>query len=146
MRAGLTWLLNITFVIVISGCATSGPPPVPVPPTASPASYDGIYRGSIRLTSSGVSGSESNWCDTPAAISLSLRNSAFSYVLAHPNVPHNSNYSLSPTFVVAVAPDGAFNATSQNGEAQMTGRITGSHLAGQINGTACNYAFTAERS
>ena len=39
MRAGLTWLLNITFVIVISGCATSGPPPVPVPPTASPASY-----------------------------------------------------------------------------------------------------------
>jgi hypothetical protein len=100
----------------------------------------------IQLTSSSVGGAQSKWCDTPPAISLSVRNSAFSYVLAHPNVPQDSNYSLSPTFAVAVAPDGSFDSTSQNGGAEMAGRITGSHMAGQINGTGCGYAFTADRS
>ncbi len=78
--------------------------------------------------------------------SLALQNSTFNYVLLHPNVPKDSHYSLSPTFAVAVGSDGSFNATSQNGEAQMVGQITGSQLAGKINGTACNYAFTAEKS
>jgi hypothetical protein len=146
MPAGTKRLASVILITAIGGCATSGPPPVPPPPTALPTSFDGNYRGSIRLTSSGVSGSQSKWCDTPPAISLTLQNGAFSYVLVHPNVPKDANYSLSPTFAVVVAPDGSFNSTSQNGEAQMVGRITGSHLAGQISGTACGYAFTAERS
>jgi hypothetical protein len=146
MRAGLAQLANITLITAIGGCATSEPLAVPPMPTASPALFDGTYRGFIRLTSSGVSGDQTSWCDTPPAISLSLQNSAFSYILAHPNVPKDSTYSLSPTFAVVVAPDGSFSATSQNGEAQMIGRITGSRLAGQINGTACDYAFTADRS
>jgi hypothetical protein len=126
MRAGVQRLANVILVTAMGGCATSGPPPVPPPPTAPLVSFDGNYRGSIRLTSSGVPRGQTNWCDTPPAISLSLQNNAFSYVLAHPNVPKDSTYSLSPTFAVAVAPDGSFNATSQNGEAQMVGRITGS--------------------
>jgi hypothetical protein len=142
MRAGLAKLANIILITAIGGCTTSGPPP----PTAPPTSFDGNYQGSIRLTSSGVSGIERKWCDTPPAISFSLRNGAFSYVLMHPNVPQDSKYSLSPTFTVVVAADGSFNATSQNGEAQMVGRITGSDMAGQISGTACGYAFTAEKS
>ena len=97
-------------------------------------------------TTLNVSGRPTVRCDTPPAISFALQNSTFNYVLLHPNVPKDSHYSLSPTFAVAVGSDGSFNATSQNGEAQMVGRITGSQLAGQINGTACNYAFTAEKS
>jgi hypothetical protein len=146
MRARVERLATIILVTAIGGCAGSGPPPAPPPSLTSPVSFDGIYRGSIRLTSSGVPRGQTNWCDTPPAISLSLQNGAFNYVLLHPNVPTDSHYSLSPTFAVVVAPDGSFNATSQNGEAQMVGGITGSQLAGQINGTACNYAFTAEKS
>ncbi len=144
MRAGLVGLASI--IGAIGGCATSGPPPVPAPSIVSPVSFDGNYRGSIQLTSSGISGGQTGWCDTPPAISLSLQQGAFNYVLTHPNVPKDSNYSLSPTFAVVIAPDGSFNATSQNGEAQMVGRITGSHLAGRIDGTACGYAFAAEKS
>jgi hypothetical protein len=138
---------TVAILALIGGCVGSAQAPAPPPPSLeSPVSFDGTYRGSIRVTSTGISGGQTNWCDTPPAISLSLQNSAFNYVLLHPNVPKDSNYSLSPTFAVVVAPDGSFNASSQNGEAQMVGRITGSQLAGQINGTACNYAFTAERS
>jgi hypothetical protein len=100
----------------------------------------------IQLTFSAARGADSKWCDTPPVISLSVQNNAFSYVLAHPNVPQDSSYSLSPTFTVTVAPDGSFDATSVNGEAKIAGHISGSHMAGQINGTACIYAFTAERS
>jgi hypothetical protein len=147
MRVEVARLANLILIIAIGGCTTpKTPPPLSATPASTPASFDGTYRGSIRLTSSGISGGQTNWCDTPPAIALSLQNNTFNYILEHPNVPRDSNYSMSPTFAVAVAPDGSFNATSQNGEAQMVGRVTGSHLAGQINGTACGYAFTADRS
>jgi hypothetical protein len=143
IRIGAT----LAVLALIGACTRSEPPLAPPPPSlTSPVSFDGTYRGSIRVTSAGISGGQTNWCDTPSAISLSLQNSTFNYVLLHPNVPKDSNYSLSPTFAVAVGPDGSFNATSQNGEAQMVGQITGSQLSGQINGTACNYAFTADKS
>jgi len=143
MRAGYATLSSIILVTAVSGCATSNPPPAPAAPAVS---FDGTFQGTIRLTSSGVSGVESRWCDTPPAISLSIKNNAFSYVLMHPNVPRDSHYSLSPAFAVSVTPDGSFDATSPNGEAEMIGSITGSHLQGRINGTACGYAFTAEKS
>jgi hypothetical protein len=147
MRAGVERLATIILVTAIGGCAASAPPPAPPPSSlTSPVSFDGTYRGSIRVTSTGVPREQTSWCDTPPAISLALHDSTFNYVLLHPNVPKDSHYSLSPTFSVAVSSDGSFNATSQNGEAQMTGQITGSQLAGQINGTACNYAFTAQKS
>jgi hypothetical protein len=148
MRAGLTKITTTILIIAVSGCATSGPPAASPAPPAAPVSFDGNYRGTIQLTSTSsiVSGAQSNWCNTPPAISLSLRNNAFSYVLAHPNVPQDSGYSLSPTFSVAVHPDGSFDATSQNGEANMIGRIAGPHLTGQINGTGCGYGFAADRS
>jgi hypothetical protein len=147
MHAGLARLAAIVAIGLVGGCVTSGPPPLPATtPTTAPVSFNGNYQGSIRLTSSGISGGQTSWCDTPPALSLSIQKGTFNYVLLHPNVPKDSNYSLSPTFTVVLAPDGSFSATSQNGEAQMVGRITGSHLAGQINGTACGYAFTAEKS
>ena len=146
MRAGTATLTNLILIIAISGCATSGPPPVAPKAAVAPVSFEGIYQGTIRVTTSAARGAQSNWCDTPPAISLSVQNGAFSYILAHPNIPQDSNYSLSPSFTVSVAPDGSFNSTSQNGEAEMIGGITGSHMAGKINGTGCAYAFTADRA
>jgi hypothetical protein len=146
MRVEIARLTNIILMIAMTGCATSGPPPAASVPAVAPVSFDGTYQGTIRVTTSAASGAQSNWCDTPPAISLSLQNGAFSYILAHPNVPQDSNYSLSPTFAVSIAPDGSFDSTSQNGEAEMIGGIAGSHMAGKINGTGCNYAFTAERT
>ena len=146
MRAGLIGFAFL--VIAASGCATSGPPAVSPPPTAAPVVFDGNYRGTIQLTSSSslVSGAQSNWCNTPPVISLALQNNAFNYVLVHPNVPQDSGYSMSPNFSVSVQPDGSFNATSRNGEANMVGRITGARMTGQINGTGCGYGFAADRS
>jgi len=148
MRVGVAKLSTIVLIAAMSGCATSGPPPAPPAPlpTAAPVSFDGNYRGTIRLTSSAGMVANSNWCDTPPAISLSVQNGAFSYVLAHPNLPQDQTGSASPTFAVTVAPDGSFDASSPNNSAEMVGRITGSQMAGQINGTGCDYAFTAERS
>jgi hypothetical protein len=146
MRVGPASLADIIIVSVVGGCVTSSPPPAPPPPMTAPTSFDGIYQGSIKVTSVGISGGQTSWCDTPPTVSLSLQKGTFNYVLLHPNVPKDSNYSLSPTFTVVLAADGSFNATSQNGEAQMVGRITGPHLAGQINGTACSYAFAADKS
>ena len=148
MRAGLIGLANAFFVIAASGCATSGPPAASPPPPAAPVSFDGNYRGTIQLTSTSsvVSGAQSNWCNTPPVISFVLQNNAFNYVLAHPNVPQDSGYSMSPTFLVSVRPDGSFDATSRNGEANMVGRITGARMTGQINGTGCGYGFSADRS
>jgi len=148
MRAGLARVANIILVTAVSGCSASGPPAAVSQPAAVPVSFDGNYRGRIQLTSTSslVSGAQSNWCNTPSEITLPIQNAAFNYVLMHPNVPRDSGDSLSPTFAVAVNSDGSFNATSQNGEAQMTGRITGGHMAGRINGTGCGYEFTADRS
>jgi hypothetical protein len=145
MRAKITKFVSVVIIIAMTGCTTSGPAPVSPKPSPPPVSFDGNYQGTIRLTASGVSGAENNWCDTPPAISLSVRNGAFSYVLAHPNVPRDSADSLSPTFAVAIAPDGSFDATSRNGEAEMIGHIVGSHMTASINGTGCNYAFSADR-
>jgi hypothetical protein len=148
MRAQVAKLVKIIPIASMSACTTAGPPPASLPPTPAAVSFDGNYRGTIRLTAtaSAVSGTGNNWCDTPPVLSLSVQNGAFRYVLTHPNVPQDSSYSLSPTFAITVAPGGSFHASSQNGEAEMVGRFSGSHMAGQISGSACSYAFTAERS
>lgn len=145
MHGGISRFGKVVFVLVMSGCTTSGQRPAAPPPTAAPVSFDGTYRGAIRLTSSAAASAGSNWCDTPSAISLSVQNNGFGFVLTHPNVPRDSGFSLSPSFAVAVASDGSFNAMSQNGEAQMTGSVSGRHLAGQINGAGCGYTFAADR-
>jgi len=148
MGADVARFFSIILVAAISGCATAGPPPAPPPPPAPIVSYDGHYRGTIRLTSTSrvVSGAGSNWCKTPPAISLSVQNNEFTFVLAHPNLPRDGGDSLSPTFVVPISPNGAFRAFNRNGTSEITGLITESHMAGRIRGAGCSYAFTAERS
>ncbi|MDR3531319.1 MAG: hypothetical protein P4L90_12305 [Rhodopila sp.] len=146
MRAEAANLANIILIAAMSGCATSGPPPTSPPATAAPVSFDGSYQGTIRLTSEASTSVQNNWCDTPPVMSVSVQNGAFSYVMPHPNLPQGQDHSLSLTFAVTVAPDGSFDASTVNGGAEMTGHITGSRMVGQINGSGCGYAFTADRS
>src|SRR4051812_26038266 len=145
MSAGVAKFASAALLAVIVGCATPGPEPV-APPLVKAITFDGDYQGTIQLTSTSDMGFPRSWCDTPRNITLSPRNGNFQYVLAHPNVPKDSNYSLSPAFAVTIASDGSFKATSQNGDAQMLGRVIGSHMAGEINGSACGYEFAADRS
>ena len=142
MRAAISRTSCVILTIAISGCNAVGQPP-PAPPAAAPVafSFDGTYTGTIRLTSSGTSANphEANWCDTPSQISLTIHNNAFTYQLTRPNVPKG----LSLTLAANVAPDGTISGSDVNGEAAMDGLIAGSQIAGHINGTSCNYTFTA---
>jgi len=148
MRAGVA-IACVALIASVSGCGPSAPPPVPPPvavTTTALVAFDGTYRGTIQLTAAAPTGSQRSWCDTPPDITLVVQNGAFAYTLAHPNVPQGQGFSSSPTFIVNVETDGSFNSTSPNGQAQMTGRITGQQVTGQISGSACGYAFTAQRS
>jgi hypothetical protein len=139
---------SIAILLTLLGACSSESPKQPVPPApiAAPVSFDGTYRGKIRVSSRApeMRGAQSNWCNTPSAISLSVQNSGFSYVLAHPNLPKDPG--LSPTIAVTIAPDGSFKGSNANGGTDMVGRITGLQMEGQIKGLGCGYTFTAERS
>jgi hypothetical protein len=146
MLGSLARLAGTLLVAAATGCTSSAPSSAPSSPVTSSRSFDGNYRGTIRLTSSSVRGDQGNWCDTPPAISFTLSNNTFNYVLVHPNVPQDPKYSMSPSFTVKVADDGSFDTRSDNEDAQIVGQIEGSQITGKINGTACGYAFVANRS
>src|SRR5215831_18542405 len=131
------WMLGV--LAVLGACSnTQAPPPAPAPQPA--VSYDGRYVGTIRSLQSMQS---QNWCDTPAPLAILVNGNAFSYTLPHPNLPHTPLYN--PSFVMQIAPDGSFRGPGGELEiSSMSGRITGTHLAGQIDGSDCSYAFTAD--
>jgi hypothetical protein len=69
---------------------------------------------------------------------------ALSYTLSRPNLPPEPFYN--PNFAIHIAPDGSFNGPGGDlAIASMTGRITGTHMTGQIEGTLCSYEFAADR-
>jgi hypothetical protein len=138
---------TIAALLVVGACSSNPPPasPPPKPASVSSVSFDGTYRGRIRVSSHALGGPNSNWCDTPPAISLSIQHNAFKYLLAHPNLPPDPD--LSPTIeVTTISPDGSFSGFPKDGGPEMVGTITGSHMEGEIRGLECTYAFTAERS
>ena len=128
--------------LVASAAACSAPaPPTPPPAPAMPAvSFDGHYTGSIRITKN-----HNNWCDTPPSISITISNNAFTWTLTRPNLPQKELYN--PTYQVEVHPDGQFDVEGGNGDfTSLKGRITGSHMTGDIDGKYCGYVFSADRS
>jgi hypothetical protein len=142
MRAATAKVSCAVLTLAIAGCATNQPPPTP-PPPAPVFSFDGTYNGTIHLTSSAVSGKKhkANRCDTPPQLSLTVQNNAFSYLLTHLNTPKG----VSLTLTAKVGPDGSIAGSDVSGGTTMDGLIAGSQMSGHINGTACNYAFTAVR-
>jgi hypothetical protein len=127
--------------IATSGCVSANQPPPAPPPAPLSVSFDGTYTGTI--TSSSVSGNpaQANWCDTPPQISLSVHNNIFSYHLARPKRPQGMSLNLN----AIVGPDGTISGSAANGAAQMDGLVAASQMSGHINGSACSYAFTAQR-
>ncbi len=148
MRTGVA-VACFALIASVSGCGPSAPPAVPPPAAAASTAlvaFDGTYRGTIRLTAAAPRGDQRSWCDTPPDLTLIVQNGAFAFTLEHPNVPPGQGFSSSPTFIANVETDGSFDSTSPNGVAQMTGRISGQQVTGQISGAACGYAFTAQKS
>jgi hypothetical protein len=142
MRAVTAKLSCAVLTLAFAGCASNQPPPMPPPPEPV-FSFDGIYNGTIHLTSSAASGKKykANSCDTPPPLSLTVQNNAFSYPLTHPNVPKG----MSLTITAKVGPDGSIAGSDVSGGTTMDGLIAGSQMSGHINGTVCNYAFAAVR-
>jgi hypothetical protein len=144
VKPGLPTMSAAAILHSLVACSPK-PPPAPPAPQEAPVSFDGIYRGKILVSSHTLGGPNSNWCDTPQAISLSVRQNAFKYLLAHPNLPPDPD--LSPTIEVSsISPDGSFDGLPINGGPEMIGTITGSHMQGEIHGLGCAYTFTAEKS
>jgi hypothetical protein len=103
------------------------------------SSFDGAYRGTIRITSMADEAKGTSWCATPGQPIITVVNGQFGYTVPHPNAPGNP----SPTFQATVAQDGSFVGQSNDGT--ISGRVSGTHMEGRIDGAACIYAFAADR-
>ena len=139
-------------LLAIGGCA--GPMGTMRPGPSVPASvaaisdgetppvvtFDGTYRSQIRVTGSFGSGKDvSSWCDSPGQASITVANGQFTYEVPHPNVPGNAT----PVFPATIAGDGSFRGEIVAGI--ISGQVRGTHMEGQIDGSACRYAFSADR-
>jgi len=102
-------------------------------------SWDGTYRGTIEITGLG-SGMQRSWCETEPRMVVQVTNNTFRYEMPHPNAPDNPT----PIYVATIAPDGTFKG--QIGSGTMTGRVTGPHMSGTIDGSVCAYAFSMDLS
>ena len=140
MRFGHHGLTAAIAVIAIAGCNTSTKSvPSGSTPPPSLVSWDGAYSGTVQITGLG-SGIQRQWCETDPQMTVQVTGNKFGYAMPHPNTPGN------PTMVysAAIAPDGSFR--SDIGSGMMTGRITGTHMTGLIDGSACVYSFTMDRT
>jgi hypothetical protein len=126
---------------LLSACAR--PPQyltAPGSPNQPAVSFDGTYQGSIRITDSAATVPKS-WCETDRRLVLQVRSNGFTYVMTHPTVPDLPI----PSYAAYIYPDGSIQG--QSGDmGVMRGRLTGTHMEGVINGSGCDYAFTADRS
>ncbi len=142
MRATYTMAVMFLATVAIIGCTAtpatqvnSAAPPV----SGSANSWDGTYRGSVQITGLG-SGVKQQWCETDPQIIFQVTHNAFSYAMPHPNAPNNPT----PVYSATIASDGSFRSSLSSGT--MTGRVTGTHIAGKIDGSVCVYSFALDRT
>ena len=128
-------------LLSFGGCAgpigtirSAPPPPAPV------TSFDGTYRTAIRPTSSFGLAQNTEWCDTPGQPVVTIANGRFTYMVPHPEITG----SPAPIFVANMAADGSFYGES--GAGLIAGQIQGMHIQGQLNGAACIYSFSGQRT
>ena len=125
--------------VALAGCV-SGPNPPPGGAVPAPkVSWDGTYRGTVQIAGLG-SGVRRDWCETNPQMVVQVTGDSFTYAMPHPNAPQNPTPVYSPT----IAPNGAFR--TEIGSGAMTGQVVGNHMSGTIHGSACDYAFSADRS
>jgi hypothetical protein len=140
MHIGCHGLMAVVAVFAIAGCNVP-PQPVSSGSTAPPpaVSWDGAYRGTVQITGLG-SGIQRQWCETDPQMAVQVAGNKFDYAMPHPNTPGTPNMVYS----AAIAPDGSFR--SDIGTGVMTGRVAGNHMSGLIDGSACVYSFTMDRT
>lgn len=140
MHFGCHGLTAVIAVIAIAGCS---PPPQSVSSGSTAplpeVSWDGAYSGTVQITGLG-SGIQRQWCETDPQMVVQVTGNKFDYAMPHPNTPGTPTMSYS----AAIMPDGAFR--SDIGTGVMTGRVTGTHMTGYIDGSACVYSFTMDRT
>ncbi|HKM63472.1 MAG TPA: hypothetical protein VJY39_13385 [Acidisphaera sp.] len=141
--------MNTVVTVRVAGCLALGalawgcsaPPPAPAP--APPVSYDGQYVGTVQLASGGPE------CATNPHVSWQVSGNRFTYVQLHPKAagtaPALTAQSTSATYAVTILPDGTITGDSGNLNGSISGRVTGTHMSGQISGLLCGYTFTADR-
>ncbi len=139
MRFGLSAVACLLIASLV-GCQRPPAPSASLPPLMTTV-FDGTYRVTMSVAKVG-SGADPTWCQTRPPETLSVAADQFNLALPHPNVPGNPT----PTFAVAIAPDGSFNAPSVDGTASFSGRFRGTHMEGVVNMTGCQYAVSANRS
>ena len=129
----------MVLMLMTIGCAgpmgtihSDTPPPPPV------TAFDGTFRGTIRSTHSLVA-AETSWCDTPGQPAITVANGQFTYATPHPELPGNPT----PIYTATMASDGSFYGQDISGT--ISGRVSGTHMEGTIDGSACLYSFTANR-
>jgi hypothetical protein len=134
-------LFPMAVILLLADCAgpmgtLQGYPPPPPPVTA----FDGSYRSTIRVAAAfGQVAQTTTWCDTPGQSTVTVANGELRYSVPHPNIPGNAT----PTFPATMAQDGSFSGEVVLGT--ISGQISGTHMQGQIDGSACLYTFAGER-
>ena len=130
---------TMVWMLMITGCAGSMGTMHADPITMPVMSFDGAYRGTIRMTPSAGDAKGISWCQTAGQPVITVANGQFSYAVPHPNVPGNPT----PSFQATMARDGSFSG--QGNEGTISGNVHGTHMEGSIDGSGCIYAFTADR-
>jgi hypothetical protein len=126
--------------VSLAACQQAGPPASATLPPLFTTVFDGTYRVAVSVAKVSQGG-DATWCQTQPPASLNITGDQFRLALPHPNVPGNPT----PTFVVAIAPDGSFQTQSVDGTASFAGQVSGTHLKGAVNMTGCEYAVSADR-
>ena len=133
-------LCPMVLMLMMAGCAGPMVPDRPSEMAPAPVtSFDGSYRNTIRMTSSSQIIKGTSTCETPGQPIITVANGQFSYAVPHPNFPGNPT----PTFQATMAQDGSFVGHANDGT--ISGRVSGTHIEGSIDGAACIYAFTGDR-
>ena len=130
----------VALAVILGGCAgPMGPIRSEPPPPPPVTSFDGSYRTTIRSIDTPAT-ENTIWCNTPGQEVVTVANGRFSFAVPHPDVPGNPTPALPATF----AADGSFSGQVIVG--MIYGRVQGGHMEGRIDGSACLYTFTGERT
>lgn len=132
------------------GCSAPDTPSTGDGTAARPmsVSYDGHYEGKVQFGGVASGGAPAE-CGIDPHLSLQVTNNSFVYVQAHPKIagtaPSLSRQSTTVTYNATIAPDGTITGDSGDVGGRLMGRLTGTHMSGQIFGLVCDYTFVADR-
>lgn len=117
----------------VAGCSSSPAPPAATTAAPQPASFDGLYQGSVQV-SGAAAGTNPQSCETDPRLALQVSGGSFTYVQSHPNLV-NTAPSLTPqattvTYTASIGPDGSIRGNSGSVGGTLQGTVSGTHMSG----------------